>query len=486
MKMSTKLYHTNGLGGIFIGERLSIVPDAGTNDTEPLAEAWGLLSGVYTPRQLVQSFSSLLDAVVSSLGKDSSARQSARHSLLDNMSANLSIDSREATLRLSEPLDDSRREIRSQADRIGRSLVTWAREFESKSFNPELRLRSPCEGHLLTPKNVDLMFGDQNEPHLMQIFNEYMHQMVILRDALLPFQNYQDVLIPVDRRARGLRHLEQARSQFLAEILTKHATQKGIVSYAKRIIAPELASNPNVGYGFQYKYGCVLPAFLSGGPTPLHLLQYIPSILASPEEPATFDYVLEDYYSAPRATISNGITLPLDIPDAEIQSRLIGDGPGVQHISIQLAKSKATNGTHHLNFVLELDSGYSVAVDLGQVSRGHRYSYFAEDTSATTTIEDSANILGQPKTSQSKLSYDALGILGKVDSELLTAEDGLHIIPVSHAAIALAISGKLYPQNTIFLPKDEILSKAKNFGKGFGPKFIIWGGSQYGGPKGTF
>lgn len=87
---------------------------------------------------------------------------------------------------------------------------------------------------------IHLMFGERAAPHLMQLFNEYMHQMVLLRDALLPFQNYQEVLIPVDRKARGIRHLEGARGQFLAELLTKHTTQQGIVAYAKALLAPGL------------------------------------------------------------------------------------------------------------------------------------------------------------------------------------------------------------------------------------------------------
>ncbi|KAJ0345850.1 hypothetical protein COL922a_014914, partial [Colletotrichum nupharicola] len=59
----------------------------------------------------------------------------------------------------------------------------------------------------------------------MQLYNEYMHQMVLLRDALLPFYNYEEVLIPVTGAGRGLRHMEGPREGFMAKLFTKQVTQ---------------------------------------------------------------------------------------------------------------------------------------------------------------------------------------------------------------------------------------------------------------------
>ncbi|KAJ5220539.1 hypothetical protein N7468_009743 [Penicillium chermesinum] len=476
MAASARRYRSDGLGGIFMGEELAVFPDGGTNDSQPLTEAWGLRSGVYTPRQLVQNFASLLDTVVFRLGSDPPGSVSARHRLLENLSANLSTDTREATLRLAEPLDISRREVRDQADTIGKTLLAWAGELKSPSFNPELYLRSPCEGHLLTPSNVDLMFGDRSKPHLMQLFNEYLHQMVLLRDALLPFSNYQDVLIPVGRQARGLRHLEPARSQFLAEILTKQATQKGLVLYARALLAPELDNSPHVGYGFQYKHGSVLPAFLAGGPTPLHLVQYVPCKFGSTEEATSmvFDYSLEDYYSAHRTMVPLGPGSLADLPAAR--------EPVVQHVSIELTRMSLQSRTCQLNFTLRLEGAESVAVDLGQVARGHRYSYGAQETSANGSASRKDSIDSGPRTQV----HDALSILGVAGDGLLTAKDGLHIIPANHAAIALAILGKIYPENVVLLPENESIGQVQGAGKAFEPKFVIWGGSRRGGLKGTF
>ncbi|KAJ6157966.1 hypothetical protein N7470_005558 [Penicillium chermesinum] len=449
MAASARRYRSDGLGGIFMGEELAVFPDGGTNDSQPLTEAWGLRSGVYTPRQLVQNFASLLDTVVFRLGSDPPGSVSARHRLLENLSANLSTDTREATLRLAEPLDISRREVRDQADTIGKTLLAWAGELKSPSFNPELYLRSPCEGHLLTPSNVDLMFGDRSKPHLMQLFNEYLHQMVLLRDALLPFSNYQDVLIPVGRQARGLRHLEPARSQFLAEILTKQATQKGLVLYARALLAPELDNSPHVGYGFQYKHGSVLPAFLAGGPTPLHLVQYVPCKFGSTEEATSmvFDYSLEDYYSAHRTMVP--------LAQVRLQTCPLLESPSARN------QSQSTSG---------------------QVARGHRYSYGAQETSANGSASRKDSIDSGPRTQV----HDALSILGVAGDGLLTAKDGLHIIPANHAAIALAILGKIYPENVVLLPENESIGQVQGAGKAFEPKFVIWGGSRRGGLKGTF
>ena len=95
-----------------------------------------------------------------------------------------------------------------------------------------------------------------------------MHQMVLLHDVLLPFQNYEDILIPFGGEARGIGHLESARSQFLAELLTTHITQQGVVKYAKALLAPGLLHSTSGGDGLPCEHGVVLPAFLSGVQVP--------------------------------------------------------------------------------------------------------------------------------------------------------------------------------------------------------------------------
>lgn len=470
---SENVFRLSSLGGLIVGQHFQAHADAGEHDTKPLKEGWGLRAGVYTPRQLVEGFAPLLDAVVFRLGNDPPNSKPARARLLDNLAANLATDTRESTLRLVEPLDVSRREIKDQANRIGKSLVQWARGSSSKSFNPDMSLRSPCEGHLLTPSNVDLMFGDRAAPHLMQLFNEYMHQMVLLRDALLPFQNYQDVLIPVDRQARGIRHLEPARSKFLAEVLTKHATQQGIIAYAKAVLAPGLLSNAGAGYGFQYAHGTVLPAFLAGGPTPLHLLQYLPAKIDESATEFSFDYKYQDYYSAPRGEISTGTSTPSSHLQIYPETRAIN----VESASISNSNDSRTSSSRYLELRLELDNGKCTSVDLGQIARGHRYSYPIQNASDKEIT----------KFTPGYIVHDPLSILQSENSGLLTAQEGgVHVILVKDPVIALALLGKLYPENVVVLPGNETLYKAESAGKGFEPKFVIWGGSKRGGVKGVF
>lgn len=455
------------------------IVDGGIHDTQPLKEAWGLRSGLYTPKQLVEGFAPLLDTVVFHLGDDPLGGKPARARLLDNLAANLATDTREATLRLVEPLDISRREINSQAVRIGKSLVQWARDSSAKTFDTDMHLRSPCEGHLLIPSNVDLMFGDRSQPHLMQLFNEYMHQMVLLRDALLPFQNYQDVIIPVGRKGRGIRHLESARSQFLADLLTRHTTQRNVITFAKALLAPELLHSDSVGYGFQYAQGTVLPAFLSGGPTPLHLLQYIPVRVSQVATGIVFDYQFDDYYSALRAEIPPGTKTPV----FELASFPAHETPVEVSASIGLAGDSNPGETCRLEMRLELGNGKCGVVDLGQIARGHRYSYMAEDSPVNST--NNAGVV--PRSSHYVALHDPVSLLETTDASLLTAkEGGVHVIPVANPLIAFAVLGKLYPENVVLLPRDKEIRLADKAGKGFEPKFVIWGGAQQGGLKGVF
>ncbi|EAW09026.1 uncharacterized protein ACLA_077730 [Aspergillus clavatus NRRL 1] len=486
-----------GAGHILVGQSIAVQPNAGVRDKDTPREPWALKSGLYTPRQLVEGFAPLLDTVVFRLGPDPPNAKPSRAQLLDNLASNLDISTREATLRFpATDLDDSRREIAEQAKRIGRTLVQYARSHTGGPFNPNLYLRSPCEGHLLIPPNVDLMFGRRSQSHLMQLFNEYMHQMVLLRDALLPFKNYEDVIIPTDgRAARGIRHLESSRSEFLTQVLTKEATQSAIIKQAQALLAPGLRSRSSLttlkasaGYGFQYAHGLVLPAFLSGGPTPLHLLQYIPAKLVdNAPKGVIFDYRIEDYYLAPRVEIPAGIEKTLAFQAAGYPEANGWGNPvlGVESASIGVvdSTSDSTSSSHvrQLELQLQLENGKCISVDLGQVARGHRYAYQAPRASDS---ESSPN--GEDATPT--VVYDAASVLatGDADSLVSTEQDGLHVIPVRDPVVALALLGKIYPGNVVLLPESEGLAQAATAGKGLGAKFVLWGGVERGGLRGRF
>lgn len=486
-------FHLPAIGrrgaGILVGHSISTNPDAGVHDTNTPLEAWALKSGLYTPRQLVESFAPLLDTVVLRLGPDPPSVRPSRCQLLDNLAANLDTKTREASMRFpNEDLDDSRTEIADQAQRIGKTLVQYARSHTGAVINPDLYLRSPCEGHLLTKPNVDLMFGPRSEPHLMQLFNEYMHQMVLLRDALIPFKNYEDVVIPIDgQAARGMRYLELSRSEFLVQLWTKQVSQSAVVKFAQALLAPSVLaqdSRTSPGYGFQYAHGLVLPAVLAGGGTPFHLLQYIPARLVEDATDVIFDYKIQDYYSAPRVKIPPGVAAS----KASVSYPLDTDSPAVQVAAIDVRpvsdSDSPTVATRHLELRLELDTDQFVSVDVGQVCRGHRYAYMAHQ--ASSSVAGNGNSTLDKANATTAIVHDSTFVLRSSEQGLITAKGGLHIIHIQDPLISLALLGAIYPEDVVLLPKDEGLEQAENAGKGLEPKFALWGGVERGGLRGRF
>ncbi|KAL4996696.1 hypothetical protein BDV10DRAFT_186934 [Aspergillus recurvatus] len=447
---------------------------------------WTLTPGIYTPRQLVRGFAPLLDTVLYHLAPDSSAKP-PRTQILNNIAALLSTETRESTLPFpnsnsNSETDESRAEIRDQANRIGQSLVQWATDSTEDTASPGLVLRSRCEGHLLTPEIEQLIFGPRSKPHLMQLLNEYMHQMVLLRDSLLSFANYEDVRVPITNsvdgdgevKVRGLRFMEAAREKFMARLFTKQVTQGSVVEMARALLVPDLARTATArGYGFQYRQGLVIPALFTDpaeGKTPFHLLQYIPAHVDHSYEAILFDYEFADYYIAPKLEISSGtVHIPSlsTVPETE--------SPRVQTAS--LASSRPALETNQppvlvrqLDLRLELDNGQSVSVDLGQIARGKRYSYGPSDSGYSLlnhrVIFHAAHEIS--------LSGSELGT--EADTGIVTASvGGFHVINAEERIVTLAVLGKLYPENVVLLPMGDALERAVNAGKGFEPKFVVWG-----------
>ncbi|KAL2813873.1 hypothetical protein BJX63DRAFT_431732 [Aspergillus granulosus] len=446
------------LGNLIIGKPITPVqppyPAAKITQTE-----WTLHPGVYTPRQLVQGFAPLLDTVLHHLAPNSNSCPSSnpsRAQLLDNIAAILSTDTRESSLPFAEQVSDtSRQEIRDQARRIGQHLVKWATEVTDTFYRQDLILRSRCEGHLLTPPNVDLMFGRRSKPHLMQLYNEYMHQMVLLRDSLLPFHNYEDILIPVDGSVRGLRHMEGPREVFMAALFTRQVTQASIMAMARGLLAPGLPKTATSGYGLQYASGLVIPAVFVDGARPLHLLQYIPAHVDPSHPEILFEYEFADYYTAPRVEIPAGRVVSTLTSFSDISAR------GLEKVALEVTSSEAIgNSISQLNLQIEFEGGQHATVDVGQIARGYRYSYEA----------------GEPgELDVPSIAHAAHDILLHPERGLVTSQSGgFHVIFANEPIIDLAVLGKLYPENIVRLSQKDRLERAVNAGKGFEPKFIVW------------
>ncbi len=241
--------------------------------TSAVDASWDLPRQALTARQVVQSLDTLFEAVCLRLGPEAD-----REPLLQSMAATLAIAGREACLPLAAlAFDDPvRRELTSQAARIGETLAAWAAKANrarvalnhiGREKLETLELRSRCDGHLWTGKATSILTGGRGGPVVMQLYNEWLHQLVLLRDALLPFENWEQVPLPLALHGgfRGLRGLEPARDRFLAEFLTRILPHASVVDFARSLFEPAgtrgTARDADL-YGFQAEIGLVLPAIV--------------------------------------------------------------------------------------------------------------------------------------------------------------------------------------------------------------------------------
>src|SRR6478752_77341 len=209
---------------------------------------WNLPSGVYRAKDIVRELNPLLEAIIVQLGEAADSK-----ALLENLEANLAISGRESVLPLGQlSLNDMCGiELTEQAKSIGETLTRWASEFNSqqralKEYGEvvlnSLNFRSHCDNHPWTPKVANLLLGSAGGPAVMQLFNEYLHQLVLLRDALLPFENWKEVPIPIldGRQTVGLRFLEPARDRFITQLIVRKIPNKEIVRFAQSLLSPDL------------------------------------------------------------------------------------------------------------------------------------------------------------------------------------------------------------------------------------------------------
>ncbi|MCJ1367837.1 hypothetical protein MMC16_006972 [Acarospora aff. strigata] len=467
------VYRIANLGGLIIGHTIAPLSDSGPKSimnrsiSQKHSKEWSLAPGIYTPRQVVAGVSPLLETVVVKLGKDP---VSSRKVLVDGLAASLSTTSRESTLPLPKSVTDaSRKEMAKQANQIGETLVQYVREASTPDQGSDIMVRSPCEGHLWTHAVTGILMGPRSNGQLMQLYNEWLHQLVLLRDSLLPFQNYADVALSIQgKTGAGLRDFEEPRSKFLVQCLTRAPSQVAIVDLAKAFTAPAL---PSGGYGLQHSQGLILPAFLSGCSS-LHLLRYHPARLIDSSSEVLFDYEYASYYSAPRTelpksaeTITAGSWPP---------ASLLTLTPELTECSVSVHTPETENGKGKdqprrlLKLQLDLDKDACVSVDLGQIARGRRYVYQVSHKASTT----STSAKGFSKISALHRPADILSQPGLVSSET----EGIHVIPATNPVLGLALLGKLYPENVILLGAEQAPGEAEMVGKGFGPRFVIYGG----------
>ncbi|MDR9853900.1 hypothetical protein RJP21_09830 [Paenibacillus sp. VCA1] len=429
---------------------------------------WNLPAGVYRAKEIVMELDKMLEAMLVQLGEPVNGDPTV---LLDSLQANLAISGRVSSLPLG-PLaleDKAGVELTAQAVRIGEQLVSWAREYNAEKktlakYGPEtlgkMEFRSHCYGHALIPQAIAQVWGPFGGPRIMQIYNEYLHQFVLLRDALLPFANWEEVPFEVKEYTefKRLRFLEPAREVFLTQLLGKKLTHKSIVQYAQSVVSSGLTA---VGYGFQYRLGTVLPAGWgeSARTAARYLLKWHPVQTIQTEgtqdlAAVSFDYEYDDYYAAPRTEAGEGTPVSKDsLPVSEKHD----DKP---YIARLLPNTGADRTTLRLSLEME---GREFTVDLGQLFRGHRFLYRPQGSDNAGAVKRTSISL-----------HRAVDILSH--SGLVTNADGIHFIPTGgNELIVWALLGKLYPENVVLLDHgdQEELEAAYVSGKGFGTQFLV-------------
>ncbi|MER6009974.1 hypothetical protein [Streptomyces bluensis] len=374
-----------------------------------------------TAREFFAGTEPLLQGII-----DDNALTSADGEVLDaQIRATLGLGTRETSLPLAVGPGSATaaRELGAQAESIGREIASWATAALDRLLTKRipfpagpLVVRSHCYGHLLTPAAADLLLRRRGGPVTMQLYNEWQHQMVLLRDALLPFTNWQDVPLLVS--PTGLRHTEPARDGFLTELLVRQIRHTSIVDFARHVVTG--TPGPD-GYGFDADGGTVLPAVVDGSPlsAPRHLLTW----RANPAADKVVTYVTEvsDYYAVPRTLIDD---LP---PATDTEGPLTG----------RIVTGPVTDGTRTARIAVTHD-GTTAEVDLGQALRGHRFAHRQEP--APTADADTAD---GARTADLWSALQATGLVWTREGEVTLDATG------QDDTVVLALLGRLYPENLV-------------------------------------
>ena len=346
-----------------------------------------------------------------------------------------------------------------QADTIGAALVGYAREsLDYENADPKFSMISHCDGHLWTQEVVGELMGSRGDSVVMQLYNEWSHRIVLLRNALMPFENWDEVpIVIVAEGSQGMRILETPSDSFIRHVLSGRLPQKAIVDMAKALTAPSL---PSGGFGFQYSQGVVLPAFLNGSSS-RSLLRYYPARETASVSEVLFDYEYAFYDQAEKselpletAKLSQG-TAQSTTDVSELKGRtILGTGSYRAHLRIELA--------------LRDHPGAVFPVCLGQIARGWRY--------ASRIPRSNGNHSTDPGHTLFHRVDDALVLPGLVFSALASEQhdDTLHVFPISDPLLGLALFGKLYPGNVVSLSGVDDFASTLQAGRGFGTKFVHW------------
>lgn len=215
--------------------------------------------------EFIDQASSLLEAAVEATAHNSRlSRLEVRQLLVDGLAQSLSTEGPLSVIHLDTRSDlvGARQAFRVHAERanelIVKAVANSSRGHEAgATVNPEFL--SHCVGYIWTEPVARLLLGPTGTNVARNYYNEWLWQLVALRDALIPFSRPDIVKVLVD--ASGLRRLEPTRDRFVLELTSRRISFETLFAHVATIIGAD-GPPPKGAYGIHKAGIAALPAFL--------------------------------------------------------------------------------------------------------------------------------------------------------------------------------------------------------------------------------
>ena len=370
------------------------------------------------PATFVAAASTLLESAVAAAG----GAEAARTDFIAGLEASMSTSGPYATLRLDAGLADQgvRGELRENAVAVSEMILDLVR---STSGTPGVTdIHSSCVGYAWTPPVVERLINGSGMHAARNLYNEWLWQLVLLRDALIPFTDPSQVRVLAD--AGGLTRLQEARDWFAVQVMTRRIAHAAIVRFAAEAVTGGHAEG---AYGFQHEGAVVLPPVALGGELlgPAYLLSRHEGTLVA-EDTVYFVQGQED--GEPTNTLSVPARAIGDVEVVGLTDRLVPGPPGPR-------------ATRTLSLVVGFD-GHEWTADRGRALRGHRYAARPADPGGSRPAAATVD------------AWSGCAVL-RQDGEVAVPEGG--VIPTGgQRALTLALLGRLRPGNVVLYTGQEV------------------------------
>jgi hypothetical protein len=383
---------------------------------------------VATARDVVRAAGGLLDAAVRACG----GGDPARRDLVAGLAAILSADTAYSTLRLDTGATDHgpRHELAAQAERASAYVLELVDDVAIRDTPRLSDIRSSCVGYVWTPEVVERLIKPSDQHRARNLYNEWQWQLVLLRDALIPFTDPTVVELAVG--ADGLTRLSDARDHFVVELMTRRISHATIVDFAAEAV---LGRHRTGAFGFTTARATVLPPVVTARSlkVPAYLLSYTP-LVEPPLPTATFLVPsVDDYWATPSEPIHGAPRARDEVEVVALHSQLSRGAPHDE-------------GALSLDLSVGFDS-HAWSVDLGQALRGHRYAH-----RPSASIGDP----GRPADEQVS-AWSGCAVL-RVDQSV-DAPRGVQLIPTGgQVPLGLALLGRLRPGHVVLYAGEDVAS----------------------------